>query len=53
MENMHLSKNMSMQQSMDAASEIELEKKRGAIRTALFVLALSLAVQIVQYLWLY
>ena len=31
----------------------ELERKRTAIRTALFVLALSLMVQIVQYLWFY
>lgn len=52
MENMHLSKNMDMPGGMDA-NEIELEKKRGAIRTALFVLALSLMVQVVQYLWLY
>jgi hypothetical protein len=52
MGNMHLSKNMGTQ-GMDAASEIDLEKKRGAVRTALFVLALSLMVQIVQYLWLY
>jgi hypothetical protein len=52
-QNMHLSKNMGMPQSTDAASEIELEKKRGAIRTALFVLALSLMVQVVLYLWLY
>jgi hypothetical protein len=50
---MHLSKNMGMPQGVDAASEIELEKKRAAVKTALFVLALSLMVQIVQYLWFY
>jgi hypothetical protein len=49
---MHLSKNMGMPEGLDA-SETELEKKRGAIGTALFVLALSLAVQIAQYLWFY
>ena len=42
-----------MPQSTDAASETDLEKKLGAIRTALFVLTLSLMVQVVQYLWFY
>jgi hypothetical protein len=45
--------NMGMPQGTDAASETDMEKKLGAIRTALFVLALSLMVQVVQYLWFY
>ncbi|GAB1720510.1 MAG: hypothetical protein NTAFB09_22410 [Nitrosospira sp.] len=51
-QNMHLSKNMDMPRNSDATERSELERRQGAIRTALFLLALSLAVQVVvPYLW--
>jgi len=51
-QNMHLSKNMDMPRNGDATGRSELERRQGAIRTALFLLALSLAVQVVvPYLW--
>ena len=49
-QNMQLSKNVGVPREADVTEGAELERKRAAIRTALFVLALSLMVQIVQYL---
>jgi hypothetical protein len=51
--NMQLSKDIGMSREGGATERAELERKREAVKTALFLLALSLAVQVVQYLWLY
>lgn len=50
-QNMHLSKDMDLPRNGDATEPAELERTRGAVRTALFLLALSLAVQVAPYLW--
>ena len=44
-------KNMDMPQPMNLSEDEEIERKLAAIRTALYVLAFSLVVPLMQYFW--
>ncbi|PTR05108.1 hypothetical protein C8R32_1303 [Nitrosospira sp. Nsp5] len=46
-----MSKNMDMSENVDMTNDVEMEKRYAAIRTALFLLAFSLALPVTHYLW--
>ena len=46
-----MSKNMDMSQPVSLSEDEEIERKLAAIRTALYVLAFSLAVPLMQHFW--
>ena len=46
-----MAKNMEMPQHLEISEEEEVERKLAAIRTALYVLAVSLILPVTQYLW--
>ena len=46
-----MSKNMDMSQPVNLSEDEEIERKLAAIRTALYTLAFSLVVPLMQYFW--
>ena len=46
-----MSKNMDMSENVDMPDDLEMERRYAAIRTALFLLAFSLILPVVHYLW--
>ena len=46
-----MAKNMEMPQHMELSENEEIQRKLAAIRTALYVLAVSLILPVAQYLW--
>jgi hypothetical protein len=46
-----MSEHMNASEDMDITENVDIEKKQASIRTALSVLAFSLVLQVIYYLW--
>jgi hypothetical protein len=46
-----MSENLNISENEDVADELNLERKHGAIRTGLFLLAFSQVIPVAHYLW--